>query len=140
MTGGSFSSAVSEGMGKVSSGAKLPPAADEVVVVLREAAREISEQYECRFSLWVAPSPGEKNWVSLWCKSSRLWSEGVEKFLTLIVFDGRRGVSGHVSGTGSSRDFLFSDLAMFRVALREYLACPACGLVMRDVLGFGRKK
>jgi hypothetical protein len=133
MTEDSFSSAVSEGMGKVGPGVKLPPAAGEVAVVLREAAREISGQYKCRFSLWVEPCPERENWVTLWCKSSRWWSEGVSRFLALVVF-GAGGVSGHVSI--NTREFDFSDLATFRVALREFFASPECGRVMRKVLNF----
>lgn len=116
----------------------MPLAADGVAVVLREAARDISACYKCRFSLWMVPSQHHENWVSLWCRSSKWWAIATERFLTLIVFDGEEGGPAHLSGT--PRNFIFSDLSTFRVALREYFASPECGQVMRDVLDFGRKR
>lgn len=116
----------------------MPLAADEVAVVLREAEREVSEQYECRFSLWAVPCRGHESWVTLWCRSSRWWSQVTERFLTIVVFDEGGGVSGHVGG--HVRSFDFSDLATFRVALQEFLASSECGRVMSEVLDFGRRK
>ena len=132
----SFSSAVSEGMGKASLERKLPPAAEEVAAVIRQAAREISKCYACRICLSMLPIQDHETWVSLWCRSSSRWNDST-KFLTIVVFEGA-GVSGHVSS--NSRKFVFSDLATFRVALLEFFRSPECGRVMREMLNYGRSR
>jgi len=128
-----------ERMGKDVSGRKLPPAADGVALVMYHAAREVSRQYKCRFSLWMVPSQVRENWVELWCSSSRWWTDVTKRFLTVVVFDEGGGVSGHVS-VREPRDIDFSDLETFRVALAEFFRSPECGRVMRNVLDFGGRK